>query len=267
MANPRHFGAIRKLPSGRWQARYRGPDGVLRPAPETFERKGDAARWLAEIETDIMKGEWRDPDRAEQLVTEYAETWIKERLGLRPRTIELYEGLLRRQIAPCFTGVTLAKIDNNPAAIRAWRAALLSAGVSVSVSAKAYRLLRAVLHTAVDDDVIRRNPCRIKGADQEHTEERPTLTPGQVAALARRMPPRLVALVMLATYASLRWVSWRRCAASTWTSTRQPSGWSGPKSRCPARSARDPPSPGPAAGWSPSRRRWSRCSASTSRST
>jgi integrase len=73
------------------------------------------------------------------------------------------------------------------------------------VEAKAYRLLRAVLNTAVDDDVIRRNPCRIKGADQEHAAERPTLTPGQVAALARHMPPRLVALVMLATYASLRW--------------------------------------------------------------
>ena len=205
MAGKRHFGAVRKLPSGRWQVRYYSPDGLRRAAPETFERKGDAARWLAELETEIAKGQWRDPERAEQLLTEYAATWIKERPGLRPRTIELYEGLLRRQIAPHFEGVTLAKIDNNPAAVRSWRAELLSAGVSVSVLAKAYRLLRAVLHTAVDDDVIRRNPCRIKGADQEHAAERPTLTAGQVAALARLMPPRLVALVMLATYASLRW--------------------------------------------------------------
>jgi hypothetical protein len=66
--------------------------------------------------------------------------------------------LLRRHIAPYFAGVTLGMIDNRPARIRAWRAELLSAGVSVSDSAKAYRLLRAVLHTAVDDDVIRRNP-------------------------------------------------------------------------------------------------------------
>jgi integrase len=205
MAGKRHFGAIRKLSSGRWQARYQGPDGIVRPAPETFERKRDAAEWLAEIETELAKGEWRDPEAAQQLVVEYAARWIKERPGLRPRTIELYEGLLRRQVTPYFEGVTLAKVDNNPAAIRAWRAELLAAGVSVSVSAKAYRLLRAVLHTAVDDDVIRRNPCRIKGADREHAAERPTLTAGQVAALARLMPPRLVALVMLATYASLRW--------------------------------------------------------------
>ncbi len=36
MASKRHFGRIRKLPSGRYQARYPGPDGVDRPAPHTF---------------------------------------------------------------------------------------------------------------------------------------------------------------------------------------------------------------------------------------
>jgi excisionase family DNA binding protein len=43
----RHFGNIRKLPSGRYQARYRGPDGRLRTAPSTFGRKTDAALWLS----------------------------------------------------------------------------------------------------------------------------------------------------------------------------------------------------------------------------
>ncbi len=32
--------------------------------------------------------------------------------------------------------------------------------------AKAYRLLKAIMNTAVDDGLIRRNPCRIKGAGQ-----------------------------------------------------------------------------------------------------
>jgi len=43
MAGKRHFGSLRQLSSGRWQARYQGPDGILRPAPETFERKPDAS--------------------------------------------------------------------------------------------------------------------------------------------------------------------------------------------------------------------------------
>ena len=64
MAGPksRQFGNIRKLPSGRYQARYRGPDGQLRPAPVTFERKTDASRWLSLKETEISKGEWIAPE-------------------------------------------------------------------------------------------------------------------------------------------------------------------------------------------------------------
>ncbi|GAA3449148.1 hypothetical protein GCM10018962_09810 [Dactylosporangium matsuzakiense] len=61
--------------------------------------------------------------------------------------------------------------------IRDWRATLLTGGVSQSMAAKAYRLLRVVLTTAVkEDELLRVNPCRIPGADQEHAAERPTLT-------------------------------------------------------------------------------------------
>jgi len=46
----RRFGNVRRLPSGRYQASYLGPDGVRRYAPETFERKSDAERVLVLIE-------------------------------------------------------------------------------------------------------------------------------------------------------------------------------------------------------------------------
>jgi hypothetical protein len=42
----RRFGSIRRLPLGRWQARYTGPDGVDRPADDTFDTKADAENWL-----------------------------------------------------------------------------------------------------------------------------------------------------------------------------------------------------------------------------
>ena len=32
----RRFGRVRRLPSGHYQARYAGPDGIDRPAPQTF---------------------------------------------------------------------------------------------------------------------------------------------------------------------------------------------------------------------------------------
>ncbi len=52
--------------------------------------------------------------------------------------------------------------------VREWRATLLRDGVSVSVAAKAYRLLRVILMTAVEEDnLLPRNPCRIRGAGDE----------------------------------------------------------------------------------------------------
>ncbi len=53
----RQFGNIRRLPSGRYQARYRGPDGKMRSAEQTFLRKSDASRWLTLKEAEIKRGD------------------------------------------------------------------------------------------------------------------------------------------------------------------------------------------------------------------
>ena len=108
--------------------------------------------------------------------------WIEERPGLRPKTIELYRYLLRRHLVPAFGTRPLAEIREPH--VRRWRKDLLDTGVSAVTVAKAYRLLKAIFNTAVDDGLIRRNPCRIKGAGQEKSAERPVLTVPQVYALA-----------------------------------------------------------------------------------
>jgi integrase len=203
VARKRHFGNVRQRASGRWQVRYRGPDGRMRPAPETFARKAEAQRYLTLIEAQIARGEWIDPARAKVTLSAYAERWIEERAGLRPRTVELYRWLLRRHITPWIGGVPLGKIDTP--LVREWRARLLAEGVSVSAAAKAYRFLRSVLMTATNEDrIIPRNPCQVRGADKEQPAERPVLSVAEVVALADGMPERYGAMVLLATFASLR---------------------------------------------------------------
>jgi integrase len=88
--------------------------------------------------------------------------------------------------------------------IRAWRADRLVAGVGRSTVAKTYRVLHAIFATAVDDGLVRRNPCRIKGAGSDHAEERPTVALDQVFAIAAAIQPRYRLLVLLATFAQLR---------------------------------------------------------------
>jgi integrase len=75
----------------------------------------------------------------------------------------------------------------------------------VSEVTTAKRLLKAIMNTAVEDGVIRRNPCRIKGASQEKSPARPALTVAQVYALATEVGPRYRALVLVAAFGSLRW--------------------------------------------------------------
>ena len=199
----RRFGAVRQLPSGQWQARYRGPDGLMRPADTTFLTKTGAEVWLTCKEAEILNGDWIDPDAGKVLLCDYGTTWIEERPNLRPKTIRLYRYLLRCHIQPHFDAKTVAEIKE--AHVRSWRKKLLDSGVSTVTAAKAYRLLKAILNTAVDDGIIRRNPCRIKGAGQEQSAERPVLTIAEVYALADAIDRRYRALVLLGTFASLRW--------------------------------------------------------------
>jgi hypothetical protein len=164
----RRFGSVRQLHSGQWQARYRGPDGLMRPAPQTFSTKTSAEQWLTHTEVDILGGDWIDPDAGSVPFAEYAATWIEER-DLRPATAQVYRYVLGRHLNPIVGNRAVADIKEPQ--VRCWRKQLLDSGVSTVSAAKAYRLFKAIMNTAMDDGLIRRNPCRIKGAAQDRSPE------------------------------------------------------------------------------------------------
>jgi integrase len=203
MTKKRRFGRVRQLASGRWQARYTGPDVIDRPAPETFATKTDAEVWLTLKEAEIRNGDWINPDDGKVSLAEYAETWIDERPGLRPKTVDLYRYLARKHLSRVLGPMPIADIQ--PGHVRRWRKHLLDAEVSAVTVAKAYRLFKTIMTTAADDGAIRRNPCRIKGGGGESSPERVGLTVPQVFALSDAIAPRYQALVLLATFTSLRW--------------------------------------------------------------
>ncbi|MEV6963209.1 site-specific integrase [Streptomyces sp. NPDC051207] len=196
----REFGTVRRLPSGRWQARYIGPDGQRYTAPETFETRSGAQDWLNLVRADIERNTWLNPDAGAVNFEKYALRWMEER-SLAPTTVDRYGGLLRGHILPTFGGKDLDEVT--PPAVRTWRAERLKATGATTV-AKSYRLLKAIFQTAVDDDLLRTNPCRIKGAGKEEADERPTATVEQVFDLADAMGPRWRLMVLLGAFASLR---------------------------------------------------------------
>ena len=86
----RGFGEVDALPSGRFRARYTGPDGARHSAPITFMARIDAEGWLVDQERMISRGEWEPPRRQTReapllLLGEYAAAVVGRR-RLRPAT-------------------------------------------------------------------------------------------------------------------------------------------------------------------------------------
>lgn len=195
----RDYGSVRKLPSGRWQARYRNRGGRLVSAPETFTTKGDATAWLAQTQTDQARGQFIDPRAGRITVGAFADQFLAERV-LAERTAETYRGLLHSHIRPTLGDIEMGQLA--PGTVRAWHSRL--ARSHPSTAAKAYRLLRTICNTAVLDEVIARSPCRVEGAGTEHAEERPIATLEEIDVIVEAMPDRFRALVLLATWCQLR---------------------------------------------------------------
>jgi integrase len=80
----------------------------------------------------------------------------------------------------------------------------VTAAVRSDQAAKSYRVLNAILNTAVSDERIGRNPCRIKGGGSEKASERPMPTTSEVLALIEAMPARYRLTLVLAGLGGLR---------------------------------------------------------------
>lgn len=203
----RAWGTVRKLSSGRYQVRYRDGSGKQVTAPQTFATKADGDRWLAMAQTQMDSGRWIDPHAGKETFEAYAARWIETRLvkgrPLAPRTAELYRAQLKNHIAPALGATQLRQLEAS--AVRSWYSRLTGPqGPGQITAAKCYRLLRAICTTAVEDNLIPRNPCSIRGAGQERPSERPMFSLTQVQALAGTVDDRWRALILMAAWTGLR---------------------------------------------------------------
>lgn len=204
MATRRRFGSVRRLPSGRWQARYWDAAGNRIGAPTTFATKGDAQRWLSAAETDQSRGEWHDPRLGDVPFREWADRWLATKAPkLEPATEDLYRYLLRRHVVPHFGAMAVGRIT--AAEVQSWLAEMHRTELSPNTVAKAYRCLSGAMDGAVDAGLIARSACTLKGAGTERHAEMQIARPEQVAELAAAVGPRWEALVFVAAYTGLRW--------------------------------------------------------------
>ncbi len=238
MAGRRSFGSIDKRASGLYRARHK-VDGRWVSAPMTFRTKAEAEIYLDSVRTDMVRSVWKAPKRSRLTLEEYGGKWIAQRSGIKASTRVEYESCWRNHIGPYLGKYMLDAVT--PDVVRDWHAqakdrlrselrdkdreqrareerlaktsrkdrkprvpstATLRDG-SATV-ARAYRLLHSVMQTAEDDELIARNPCRLKGASAGRPAERPTLSTPEVESLAAEVPERYAALVQVLVWSGLR---------------------------------------------------------------
>lgn len=226
MARKRYFGNVRKLPSGRFQARYTGPDGKTYSArtpegkPLTFDTRGDAEAWLSLRQSEILRGAWLPPaepakeEVAPVTLREYGDAWLADR-DLEQTTRDHYRQLLDDHVYPGFNNGNVAVVDVKPSAVRTWHAGLARKDDTAkdkrkrkdrpTARAHAYGLLRTIMNTAVADELISANPCRVRGGGQSKRVKkiRPA-TLAELETLVAALPMRYRLMALLAAWCALR---------------------------------------------------------------
>ena len=158
MARMKGTGSIRQLPSGRFQVRFKGTN-----APTTYLNRKDAQRWLDVQIGKHTEGTWRAPveidARTKMTLGAYWELWIPTRRGksgkgLEARTQSLYRGF--KTLLEPLLSIPLDEI--NTGTINAWFASLNPE--TPSRNQDVYEHLKTILKTAVDEEILSRNPCR-----------------------------------------------------------------------------------------------------------
>jgi integrase len=204
----RPFGNIRKLPSGRYQVRFTDPDGRYVTAPATFAARIDAETWLGDRRREI-NNQLYNPNAvtkpARVTFGDYAATWLANRhvagRPIKARTRAHYTDILEAHLLPVFGSKPLAAIT--PKDVRDWHATTLTD--RPTMRSHAYSLLRTIFMSAVNDELVDANPCRIVGAGR--TNRVVKIKPASVedlAVLTAAMPDRLQLMVLLASWCALR---------------------------------------------------------------
>lgn len=190
--------SIAKREDGRWRARYRDPAG--REHARHFTRKVDAQRWLDEVTTAVVTGQYVDPKAARVTFGDYCKRWQQAQVH-RPSTRAQVETHLRRHVLPMFGARQLGSV--RPSEIQAWVRGLTDALAPATVEV-VYRYTATIFRAAVTDRLIPSSPCvgvRLPKVEPRRVDP---LAAESVEALVGSMPARYRALVVLAAGTGLR---------------------------------------------------------------
>jgi integrase len=201
MTNRRHFGTVRKLPSGRFQASY-WHDGARHTAPNTFTAKADALAHLATIETDLRRGAWIDPGAGKVTLTKLAPEWLDANPLKRASSRARDESILRSHVLPVLGSHAIVSVTRRDVQtiVDDW-----ASRQAPSTVARQYAVLRAMFTYAEDTARLARSPCHRIRLPRAHLVERPVLVADELESLAAALGADEAPFMWIGAVLGLRW--------------------------------------------------------------
>ncbi|MFE2719011.1 tyrosine-type recombinase/integrase [Streptomyces mirabilis] len=187
----------------RYRARYIGPDGTERSKSFPDKQKRKAEQWLANIEADMSRGDYVDPDAGKVTFEQYATEWMTTQIT-DPLTRESVESRLRLHAIPHLGARSMSSFT--PSHLRLWLRTLEDRGLSAGYRRGIFAHVSTVFTAAVEDRIIRANPCSARSVRAPRLEPR-KVKPWpirRVMGVREALPERYQALISVAAGLGLR---------------------------------------------------------------
>ncbi|MFJ8185187.1 tyrosine-type recombinase/integrase [Streptomyces sp. NPDC096105] len=187
----------------RYRARYIGPDGSEKSKSFPDKQKRKAEQWLANIEADMSRGDYVSPDAGKVTFEQYATEWMTTQIT-DPLTRESVESRLRLHAIPHLGTRPMGSFT--PSHLRLWLRTLEDRGLSAGYRRGIFAHVSTVFTAAVEDRIIRTNPCSARSVRAPRLEPRKVKPwPAErVMAVRAALPENYRALVNVAAGCGLR---------------------------------------------------------------
>jgi integrase len=190
--------SIKKRTDGIWRARYRDPSG--KEHARHFGRKVDAQRWLDEVTTSVVTGQYVDPNAGRLTFLFFYVDWSARQCWVSgtKKAMDLAAGSVE------FGNVPLRAL--RPSHLETWVKGMTSRGLAATTVHTRFQNVHSVLRAAMRDRLIAVDPAenialpRLRRVDAAMTL--PSVD--QVAALLDAAQPDFKAMLALAAFAGLR---------------------------------------------------------------
>jgi integrase len=178
----------------KWVATFIDESGLF---TKTFEDVDTANKWIARAELASEDGRPIDSESAKVLFEDFVVAWRKNKLDISGKTLATYNSQLKLYLIPHFGDRKLTFIATSD--VKRWVTTLSEMGVGATTIRQSYRLLHQILQSALEDELLGRNPAIGIKLPKITVKPKRGLTAQELYKLADECAPHRTLVIFLGT--------------------------------------------------------------------